>query len=441
MAPEPLAALGRLPAALRADLLVSWIAGAGTLRYLAYVTGAPRRSPLEARAAFLVGVLGAMCLLRTLAWLAPSSTALGVLGYLPTTLLPLAMCVFVEGLLRRHVSRPLKIAAALTTAVGVVLDLLRPVLGEARVWPLLGRWFPVALLAVMAALGLVLARRDRHSLSRAENALIRAIVWLAALGVPLTATDFRLQLAVTPLRLGAIAVLLLPWTLLRRQRPRERATLWLRDVLWLAARAALVTAALVLLLDLATDDAVRLGGVAMALVLLLAIDDRLREAARRRRAVELLDWLATPVPDSLAAFTAALRRLPLTVDALVVHEADLAAYDADALRAVLRAHGPVLSLSRLRALADGGGTEVLGAEELVDLLARNEMTHVGSLREAPLCLLLAAAPELSGAGDVEPELAAVLRRGQHALAREALSAAATARVAASAALSPPSLTP
>ena len=90
------------------DVLVTWIGGATLLRYRVSLLQKRTRSPLERRTGFLVSTLALTLVLRGFSWLSPGTVWLGVLALMPATLLPLALTVFCEGLLRRHVPRGVK---------------------------------------------------------------------------------------------------------------------------------------------------------------------------------------------------------------------------------------------------------------------------------------------------------------------------------------------
>jgi hypothetical protein len=404
------------------DVLVTWIGAAALLRYRIALGRRRERSALERRAGFLVSALALLLLLRGFSWLRPDVRWLGVAMLLPATLLPLAMTLFVEGLLRRHVAHWIKWLAVGATSLAATTTIALAVLHRDDT---LGSYLLlVALLVTMAVLGVVLARRDQASLSRSENGLVRACLAVTLLGLPLVATDFRFVTGWPPARLGTLGALLFCYTLLRRPQEHARLAWWARDVGGLLLRAGVVC----LLLAFAVRTAPRelmvpLFVLATALVFALAIADRLADANAARMELALLRWLARPAPTSLRGFVRELHHLPLTADALVVGAEDLAPYDHDALRAALSAGKPVHSLARLReerAVSSGShATAARGADELTDLLERSEMTHVALLSSHPIRLLLANIPELPGAGDAEVALAAVLRHGQLAVVNEA----------------------
>ena len=398
------------------DVLVTWIGGVTLLRYRVAIARRRAHSPLERRAAFLVSALAALLLMRGFAWLRPDQRWLGSLMIVPAALLPLAMALFVEGLLRRHLPTPMKWLAVAATAVAVAASLTSLVVG--RDSNAASAVLLVALLATMAALLVILARRDRASLSRAENALVRACMLVALLGIPLVATDFRFVLGNPPARLGTLASLLFCFTLLRRTEERGQLRRWARDVLRLVWRAAVVCALLLLALRTAPRDLLfPLGVLATTLVIAMAIHDRITDLRVHGTDSVLLRWLAREPATSMAQFQRELRHLPLTADALVIAGADLAPYHHDAVRAVLAAPR-VQTLAFLREVRDAlrdtpaHALAARGADELTDLLERSGTTHVALVRDEPLALLLANIPELPGHEDARVVLAAVVRHGQ-----------------------------
>jgi hypothetical protein len=403
------------------DVLVTWIGAGALLRYRIALGRRRERSVLERRTGFLISAIALLLLIRGFSWLDPETRWLGIAMLLPATLLPLAMTLFVEGLLRRHVPHRIKWLAVIATTVSAVTVI---VLGASHASDTRANHvLLVALLGTMGVLGVLVARRDRGSLSRSENGLVQSCLAVTLISLPLVATDFRFDLGWPMPRLGTIGALLFCYTLLRRPQEHVRLVWWVRDVSRLLLRAGVVCLLLLVALRTAPRDLLApLFVLATALVLAVAIADRLNQASASRTEVALLRWLARPPANSLHGFVRELHHLALTADALVVGANDLAPYDHDALRAALGTGRPVHSLPRLReeraVRTERHAEAARGADQLTDLLERTEMTHVGLLSSRPLCLLLANIPELPGAADAELALGAVLRHGQLAVAAE-----------------------
>jgi hypothetical protein len=400
------------------DVLVTWIGGLTLVRYRLAIASSRNVSPLERRARVLVSTIALLLILRGISWLYPQSAWLGTLMTLPATLLPLAMALFVEGLLRRHLPLWLKCLAVVASGASLVATLAAAALGR-HDSALASYVLLASLLVVMGALFVELARRDRTSLSRAENGLVRAMLVVAVVSVPLIATDFRFVLGWPPVRLGTLAALLFCYTLLRRSDERGSLRKWMRDLARLLFRAAVVCVLLLVALQTTPWElVVPLLVLAIALVLALAVSDLLRAASAQGSQRSLLRWLARPPATSLAAFVRELHHLPVTADAVVMEEAELAAYHPSAIVAAFSGGSLVRARVDLRADALTDSIRALGADELGDLLERTGTTHVALLSESPLRLLLANVPELPGAGEAELALAAVVRRGRAALSAD-----------------------
>lgn len=418
--PDLLGALTAGTPAESIDVLATWVGGIAVLRYRLAIGRRREHSPLERRAAFLISVIAALLLIRGFSWLRPDQRWLGTIMLTPAALLPLAMTIFAEGLLRRHMPRWVKWLAVLATLLALVGAL--GALFARRESDAASGILLVCLVTTMVVNLAMLALRDRTSLSRAENGLVRACMLSALIGLPLAATDFRFIFGWPPARLGTIGALLFCYTLLRRHDERGLLARWWRDVAALVMRAAIVCVLLLLALRTAPADLLfPLGALATTLILAMAVTDRIAEPRHHGRNAALLRWLAREPATSLAQFQRELKHLPLTADALVLGPQDLAPYDHDALRAALSSRGAAHSITELRMRRTDVGSELAarGADELTDLLERSGMTHVALLGEHPLRLLLATIPDLPGNEDATLALAAVVRHG-HLAALEAV---------------------
>jgi hypothetical protein len=379
--------------ALRADLLVNWAGAGGTVAYLAFLAQNRTRSALETRALFLVRTLAVMLLIRGFSWAMPGRPFLDTLELVPSTLLPMALVIFVEGLLRRHLPMGVKVFALVSTSVFAVVNLW----GRLATHPVLARAFPVALVVVLALVAGFIAFRDRTSLSAAENRLCAGILAVGMLNVPLALSDFRLVFGVPPNRMGAIGVLAFCHLLARGGEVLVDARAVVRYLGLVALKAGVATLTLVVLLGPATRERLtHMLPVALALVLSFELWERLRASRARTRQRTFLRWLATDDSRDLPAFVDALARCPILDDYLVVGEAEIQRYDREALFARMRRIGHDCTLGRMRREARRvSGRSLEAAEQLVDLLERYQMTQVVLLGEEPPRLLLVNRPEFA----------------------------------------------
>lgn len=396
--------------ALVVDVLVTWIGAATLGRYTLALGRHPAPSTLESRARVLMATFAALALLRGFSWLRPASTLLAFATFLPIAMLPIAMALFVEGLMRRHAPRWTKSLAAVATLAGLAADSVRLFDSSEQAVARIDSVFLVAQVVTIPALALLLVHADRASLSRSENALIRLCGIVALLAVPLALTDFRFELGWPIVRMGTLGPLLLCYTLLRRPDENVRARLWFRDVGQLLARALLISVFVAIALQTTNGLVlVPLAVLTVALLLAMAVWERLHEVESRTGALPLLRWLSHQLPSSREEFAAQLRHLPLTADALVLDGAALTQYDHQAIARVFAPAKVVYSLARLRALREGQGAGARGADDLTDLLERRGATHVALLSAEPLALLAITVPDLASR-DVALALAAIVRR-------------------------------
>ncbi len=374
------------------DLFVNWAAAFGVLAYALHLRENRLRSTLESRALFLLYCAGTLFLVRGFYWLSDEHSLLGVLTFIPVTLFPLACTLFVEALLRRHVSLVLKLYVAAGTVVFLVLDVFDrrlPFSPELLIAML------IFLLSTLCALTLALVRRDRGDLSAAENRLVDAVGAGCVALIPLVFTDYRKVVDWIPVpRMGGIAGLLFVYALMRppsEVHPR-RALAW--EALGLLARAAIVSAAWVVAAgELTLATFVDSLAVALAALLVTIIVERLAALRSENREASFLHWLLRADTSSPDALVGSLRDLPLTEEHITLKGKDLEPYDAKAISALFDSGSAVLGLTSLRhQIATRSGSVPQAVEELAHILERYEMTHAALVCHEPLTLLLLNLP-------------------------------------------------
>lgn len=394
--------------ALRTDLLVNAVGAVGALAYLGALLGKRVRSTLENRSLLLVALVSTMLVLRGYLWLVQGHPTLGTLRIIPATLLPLAMTLFVEGVLRRHLPLAMKLLVLAITAALLALNLLGLVVDH----PVFGPAFPIALISVLALLAGFVAFRDRAGLSAAENRFCGSLLLIATINVPLALTDFRTVTGFPPNRMGALGVLALCHLL--ADGGERLAPMLLARFLGLALlKSAAAIVALFAVIGLPPRDRlIHTLSIALALVLVWDLWERLSARSQENRQRQFLRWLAEDRSDDLPSFIRAFSASPGLGDHLIVGEPELRRYDLDALLARLRHIGHDCTLSRLRReVRRERGRGVEAAEQLVDLLERHQMTQVVLLGERPARLMLVNRPELADR-DALLELRLISRRAR-----------------------------
>ena len=400
------------------DVAVTWLGAVGCAVYLHFLWQQRQGSALAQASLFLFALLAALFGIRGFFWLSERSAGLGRLVFAAATLLPIAVSLFAEQLLRRHHPLALKLASLVVSAFFFAINLAFDLPGNL---PLLVV-FLACLLSVLAWNGWLLLVQSGSELSRHEAQLARGAALAAVFSLPLVATDFREELGNVPVRLGALGPLILIHVMLHLS-PGPRAA-----VRALARLAAVLAGACVLslvfgLVTVGMGEGL-LGAwlrglpVAAAWVLLAAILVHSRLLLAEGHSQNFLRWLLHARLDGIEGLLNSLRKLPLTEEHIVLRPGDLAAYDVDKLFTLAGVRREPLSLSEARTWVKGQSAGKLdAAEQLVDLLERHEMTHVLMVSQAPPLLILLNMPQ--GANLVAGEIrAGVIQRIARRIARE-----------------------
>ncbi|MEM7480387.1 MAG: hypothetical protein AAF481_04380 [Acidobacteriota bacterium] len=380
------------------DVIVTWAGAAGVTACLVYIHRRRTRSFLESRMMLLLYGLAALLWVRGWFWL-DGDPRLRTLTLVPAALLPLAATLFVEGLLRRHGPLALKLLVAIGSVVMVVTAVVSKPGSQLAFRSLQGY-----LVLTLLLLFWLLLRRDRGDLAAAENALVDAMTVATAVAIMVALTDFRLRPSWLDLRLGGIGGLLVVYASVAAGRRRPTVRSAVVGTAWTLAKAATVAAAVIVLWgDWSVSFAVPAFFVCLALVLLLAVVDKLRTMARDEETDSFRHWLLTADTRSLDTLVDSLERLKLAENHLVLRAADLRDYSVDGLVGNLAAGPPVRTLAELR--REHASPEA--AEQLVDLLESHGMSHLTLLSRQPPVLFLVALPDVAPAQDWLGDLAIV----------------------------------
>lgn len=392
--------------AIFATGLLNLLAATGAGGHAALLAGKADRTPLEARFMAVTAALGLLAAIRAMDGL--TGLDLQRLEDLVAAFAPLGVLVLAEGALRRHAPRAVKLFT-LGGACGFAgLALIRPDGSDDA----LAALFALYLLAVIGAVGVMLVGRSRDGLSPAENRLIGGFGLVLLCAAPLALTDFQALAEAPPIRLGALAILLVVYAAVRLSDPEADAQGLARDGVLMAGFGICGGLAAGGLFPGATiDDVVRAasllaGGVLAALAIV-----RLRDGLRAAIDPVRLAAEAALGGDRERFLGAVLQARPF---------ADLRLFDADALvdheperLAGLFADRLVLTDADLAAPSPGSAEEAMRA-----LMDTASVTHAAAVSLSPLTL---AAVNAGGLADMRSWTArlAVIARIARALPPEA----------------------
>jgi hypothetical protein len=390
---------------LYSDVLISWLGAAGVWGYVNFIHHHRTGSQLERNTLFLLYCMFALMFVRGFDWLF-HHPVLGYVRFFPTVVLPLAITLFAESLMRRHVGIALKIYVA----AGTVFFVAAALTDHVRVNPPVLIGFLVFEVSVILLMALDARRASETVLTAAEARLKNAVVVAALVAAPLVVTDFREELTWIPRRLGAAGALAFVYVFIRFSNRTDTGTVVIAEFMQMMLRAAIVALSFMAIASrLSVRDFFEFFPLALVFVMVFTIFYRLKAIGVENRGASFLSWLMHAKFASLDAYATSLRRLPLMQENIVLKQADLPGYDCAVITRYLTAERRMTSLSALRRTASRSAQAREAAEQLVDILERHGMSHVGLVSQAPLVLLAANCPLIAGSHLEEVKLNVALR--------------------------------
>ncbi|WP_343519685.1 hypothetical protein [Sphingomonas sp.] len=378
-----------MTAAAIADSLVNALGLAGVLALMLAVRRRDAQGAMRWRWTLALGLVAVMYASRGLFWHG-AGAGFNTVTAVAAAMIPLAVLLLVEGLIRRHAP----LAVKLLVLAGTVAVLIASLAGE--------RWATLALGAHIA-LGMTLcvatALAGLRGLDRAERRAVIALALCQVALIPAALTDFRELPLDMPARLSPLAVMLLGWVGLTigAWRVRERIV-WLA---FLAAIAALAGAGL-------SAGGTGLSGTQAALVVLAAlllVTISAEAVTSQDAGLALRRALVATPPGSREALLQAITASETLGAGAILSGALIEAAEPEALAALVAVH-PVL---RRRDAPWGMARDAILAEAVTALFETHNATHLLVLRDAPLELLAINLPGLSADPSAETDLALAQR--------------------------------
>jgi len=393
------------------DVAVTWLSAAGCAAYFAFVWIQRGGNPAARTELFLFGTLAVLLFVRGF-WWTTHAPLLGRAVFAVATLLPLAITLFVERVLRRHHPLWLKTLGAVSSVAFFVLNLF----GELALSTPALVAFLSCVVVVLGANGVLLVRERRGDLGERESSIAGALVFAALASLPLAVTDFREDIQGIPVRLGSLGALVLIYSLLTVESAGRLLLPLPVRIASMAVFAAVLAGAFALVnvgFGPAWSEATLRGmPVAAAWVLFSATVTRMLALHAESRAGSFLRWLLHARLDSLDGFLVSLRRLSIAAGYVALRGNDLRAYRIERLFELAEAKRGPLSISAARSwIAQGHNLDE--AEQLVDLFARHEMTHALLVRAEPPLVLLLQLPQATDRYVGEARAAVIQRIARH----------------------------
>lgn len=377
-----------------ADSFVSLAALVGTLVLLSVIKRQGTSDPLNKRFIFGLRVIVTLLIGRILFW----TTGYSIFN-IPTTMaagaIPLAVLLLTEGLLRRHAPFALKMGVGILTILFAIVAFVPSTLAQPYLsWALL-----LYQLGVFVAVGWLVISRDRSDLSATENQLVDRIALSLLIIIPVLATDFRLGIVDTPVRLGGLGILFMCWLAVGLGRTQMSHRDTLLSFLVIALAATLGGLAIAGTLDLGPAGTIKVIALALSATLAASIyNDSVSLQAEERRDT-LIRHIAEGNINTSEDFLRGLQDHVLVEDALILNEPELGDFDLERVKTVFM-EKPVRRLEDL----DNSGLSETSREQLAWFFEKYEATHILLASLEPLKIVALKMPKLSSSPSAELEI-------------------------------------
>lgn len=398
-------------AVLIVDGLINLLSALGLISLVIKYYMNRERSLLERRTVFLLTLISAICAGRALSYLTDSLGAEKLLEtfiFLMASLLPIAIVLMAEGLLRRHAPMGLKLTSAIGSLLLFTWTFFRE---DTQVL------FNFALMAgqfvVIGWVAWIFLRRNVHELSLTENRFINGIGVIAIAVLPLLVTDMRDVFDWNIPRLGSLAGLLLAYALVRLSDKRRKIETF-AEIMFMLCMDVLAAGCYGLLWS-------DLNGALLILPLFVAFHlfvVLMREILLHSDRVQ--DWLFGILSDCAnienVSSLQGLLKDKGSQTILALTEMDLADYDIPSLKALCSRHPFFIrsDLSRPQWKKDPAAQQL---RYLLDSYQMNQVHSIGDQKR--LCLVFLNSPSMGYRNPYQREMSvlrsfvSVLSRGAH----------------------------
>jgi len=380
------------------EALQSILGAYAVLIYSRVLNGQRSRTASESRLIFLLRCFLVLLVVRGFFWIT-HAPILGILTFLPASLIPIGLFLYAEAVIRRHFPLPAKIFILLGTTVFGFLGLS----GNLHQNPnaLLG--YAIFISITGAIVSVVISTRDRNQLSQIENRMVDSLRLGAVLCAPFFLTDLFADMGASIPRLGTCGAMILVYTFSRVSSQNDTFDIVAKEIGKSAAFAVLT--GLFLWTWGGNQGAepsvvyfLRSFAFCFSITLLLLIRSRMRSLSyAHAQGSPFIRTLANSNVSSLSSFITSIGEASIGSSYSFMSEQELAIYEPAKLLSVLETYKTeVLSLSFLHEHLDTATAEQRYAiEQWIDLLETSGMTHGCFIRKEPLRLFLLHVPQIA----------------------------------------------
>ena len=324
--------------------------------------------------------------------------AFRILILLAAALIPLAVLLLTEGLLRRHAPPWIKaLVAGGSILFGFTAFWYSDSIDPVRLIGLLGFQMIGFCLS-----GCLIITRDRASLSVTENSTVTRLGLSLIMFIPLAAADFLVAVLQLPVQFSPLAVLILCWLAIGLARADLGHGATLFSMALIGGAATIVGLLVGIVTDAGRDGTMMIIAMTMAAMILTAIFHDARSLRSEERSLGLLRHMATADISDPVTFLRDLQAHPLVEGAVIIREENVRGLNEATLRMIFDA-APVLRRvdpPQLGPAAD---------EHIAHLFETYSATHIMLACVHPRVLIALSMPALSVSPNAEVDLQVVQR--------------------------------
>lgn len=191
------------------DGIINIITAMALIYYATYMNVVEKNGGLRKRLLFLLSTLAILCLTRGVNYMLDLGSSVEIFVLIVSSIVPLALFLLVELMLRRHLPLSLKLFSGLSSLFLIMAFLIFGINKYALI-ALMG----VYVFTLLSILLVLLLNKDLE-LQKSELTLIRINMVIMILIVPLIVTDFKKVLGWDTIRLGAFGILFFLYALVK----------------------------------------------------------------------------------------------------------------------------------------------------------------------------------------------------------------------------------
>ncbi|MBS1959948.1 MAG: hypothetical protein JST80_10780 [Bdellovibrionales bacterium] len=366
--------------------------------YYAFLLRQRNRNYMENTLAVMLALFSVGLFARCLYWYFHEPVGLRMFIDSLGPLLPMIYAVFAETLMKRHMTKPMKLYFVTTTIVfwlGALTGNLGPG-GFLRI-PYIAHLtlFMTFMTAFMRC------ENVRKGLTQGEISIANTNLATLWISLPFYVVDFLPIQNIVHLKYDMLGALFFTYSTLRVHKSDDKLSTIFKEV-GQAMRIA-IAATLFVSIVAPQDDPygyLRMFVMIQCLSLVWIIFDRIRFLTLRSRDYPFLGWLANAPTANLPQFYDELKALKVNEDFLVLQESELDGYHVEKIAEYLsnRKQGIMRKDEAVRLIKQSSSEDAFIIEQILDLLKRHRMDSASLLRTKPTSLYLS---QLSQAGQAD----------------------------------------